>query len=105
MTLKTLKPKANNLLTLDDEFLQYCELNHIEDVEKLARETFKRGFTILKYGETPSVNVKVLQELKEKARHEIDTPGHPDYGKPIYTFTEEELKKIEKVDKNNLYDE
>jgi hypothetical protein len=90
---------------LDDEFLRYCELNHIEDVQKLAHETFKRGFTILKYGETPSVNVKVLKELKEKARHEIDTPGHPDYGKPIYTFTEEELKKIEKVDKNNLYDE
>jgi len=108
MTLKTLKQKWNNLLILDDEFLRYCELNRIyesEDIQKLARETFKRGFTILKYGETPSVNVKVLQELKEKARHEIDTPGHPDYGKPIYTFTEEELKKIEKVDKNNLYDE
>jgi len=105
MTLKTLKPKVNNSLILDDEFLRYCELNHIEDVQKLAHETFKRGFTILKYGETPSINVKVLQELKEKARHEIDTPGHPDYGKPIYTFTEEELKKIEKVDKNNLYDE
>jgi hypothetical protein len=90
---------------LDDEFLEYCRLNNIEDVEKLARETFKRGFTILKYGETPSIDVKLLRELKEKARHEIDTPGHPDYGKPIYTFTEEELKKIEKVEKNDLYAE
>lgn len=105
MILKTLKPKVNNSLILDDEFLEYCRLNNIEDVEKLARETFKRGFTILKYGETPSIDVKLLRELKEKARHEIDTPGHPDYGKPIYTFTEEELKKIEKVEKNDLYAE
>ena len=105
MTLKILKPKASNLLTLDDEFLQYCELNHIEDIQKLAKETFKRGFDILKYGEVPSIDVKVIRELKKKARHEIDTPGHPSYGKPIYTFTEEELNKIVKVEKNDLYDE
>ena len=41
-------------LTLDKEFVQYCELNDIQDVEKKAKETFNRGFTILKYGETPS---------------------------------------------------
>ena len=38
---------------LDDEFLEYCRLNNIDDVEKLAKDTFNRGFTILKYGETP----------------------------------------------------
>jgi hypothetical protein len=41
-------------LTLDKEFVQYCELNDIQDVDKKAKETFNRGFTILKYGETPS---------------------------------------------------
>jgi hypothetical protein len=41
-------------LTLDKEFIQYCELNNIQDVDKKAKETFNRGFTILKYGETPS---------------------------------------------------
>jgi hypothetical protein len=41
-------------LTLDKEFVQYCELNNIQDVDKKAKETFNRGFTILKYGETPS---------------------------------------------------
>ena len=42
-----------NFLILDKEFLDYCKLNNITDIEKLARETFTKGFTILKYGETP----------------------------------------------------
>jgi hypothetical protein len=54
MTLKTSKQKENNSLILDDEFLQYCKLNNIEDIEKLAREVFNQGFTILKYGRIPS---------------------------------------------------
>jgi hypothetical protein len=35
--------------------------------------------------------MKTADELKELARHEIDTPGHPDYGKAIFTFTESKL--------------
>ena len=55
MTLKILKPKVSVSLILDDEFIQYCELNNIEDIEKFAREIFNRGFTILKYGEKPQI--------------------------------------------------
>lgn len=53
-----------NYLTLDDEFLKYCELNKIHDTEKLAKEIFKRGFTIIKYGETPvgSSNQKIVEK-------------------------------------------
>lgn len=35
--------------------------------------------------------MKTAADLKEKARHIIDTPGHPDYGKAVFTFTEDEL--------------
>ena len=45
--------EKKNYLTLDKEFLDYCKLNNIPDVEKLAKEIFDRGFTILKYGEKP----------------------------------------------------
>ena len=38
-----------------------------------------------------------VEDLKDKARHEIDTPGHPSYGKPIYTFTEEQLEELIKL--------
>ncbi len=51
MTLKMVKKYT---LTLDKEFIQYCELNNIQDIDKKAKEVFNRGFTILKYGETPS---------------------------------------------------
>lgn len=43
-------------LTLDDEFIRYCELNKIVDIDSLAKKTFQRGFTILKFGETPAVS-------------------------------------------------
>ena len=52
-------------LTLDKEFTQYCELNNIKDVNKLATETFKRGFSILKYGETPFGTMKEVEKTVE----------------------------------------
>jgi hypothetical protein len=58
-------------LTLDKEFTQYCELNKIEDVGKLAKETFNRGFSILKYGETPTGNSKVKVVEKEVIKEVI----------------------------------
>ena len=57
--------KQKNNLILDNEFLQYCELNGIEDIDKLAKETFKRGFTILKYGETPFGKQQTKEVIKE----------------------------------------
>jgi hypothetical protein len=56
-----------NSLTLDNEFIQYCQLNNVDDVEKLAKETFGRGFAILKYGETPNSKVteKIVEVIKE----------------------------------------
>jgi hypothetical protein len=43
-----------SFLTLDNEFLKYCEINNITDPEKLAKEIFQKGFTIVKYGEIPN---------------------------------------------------
>jgi hypothetical protein len=61
--------KKKNSLTLDNEFLLYCEINGIENVDKLAKETFERGFSLLKYGETPTgnntVKEKIIEVIKE----------------------------------------
>lgn len=56
-----------NSLMLDSEFIQYCELNKIDNIEKLAKETFNRGFAILKYGEIPNSKVteKIVEVIKE----------------------------------------
>jgi len=48
---------------LDDEFLEYCKLNNIEDIEKLAKEVFNQGFTILKYGNIPTIDVKTETKI------------------------------------------
>jgi len=45
--------KKKSLLTIDDEFIQYCYINGIDDIEKLAKQVFDRGFSLLKYGEVP----------------------------------------------------
>jgi len=50
-------------LTLDNEFTQFCEMNNITNIEKKAQETFNRGFTILKYGETPTGN-KIIEYVE-----------------------------------------
>lgn len=57
----TLKMKKKFSLMLDDEFLNYCEINNIDNVESLAKKIFQRGFTIEKYGETPTI----IKNLKE----------------------------------------
>jgi len=54
-----------NYLTFDDEFIRYCELNKIEDTEKFAKEIFKRGFNIVKYGEVPT-GFKSGEKIVEK---------------------------------------
>ena len=67
MTLKMVKKYT---LTLDKEFIQYCELNNIQDIDKKAKEVFNRGFTILKYGETPS-HIKGKEVTIEKEIEKI----------------------------------
>lgn len=57
--------KKKNSLILDNEFLIYCEINKIENIDKLAKETFERGFSLLKYGETPTGNKVVKEKIVE----------------------------------------
>jgi hypothetical protein len=58
--------KKKSSLILDNEFLLYCEINGIDNVDKLAKETFERGFSLLKYGETPTGNSTIKEKIVEK---------------------------------------
>jgi hypothetical protein len=65
-----MKPK--NTLILDNEFIQYCELNNITNIDKQAQETFNRGFTLLKYGEVPTGNrIKEIVEVPVEVIKEV----------------------------------
>jgi len=56
--------KKKHSLILDNEFIQYCELNEITDIDKLAKETFQRGFALLKYGDSPTGETVIETKLK-----------------------------------------
>jgi hypothetical protein len=65
-----MKPKST--LILDSEFIQYCELNKIVNIDKLAQETFNRGFSLLKYGEVPNSNrVREVVEVEKEVIKEV----------------------------------
>ena len=66
-----MKPKST--LILDNEFIQYCELNKIDNVNKLAQETFNRGFSMLKYGETPSGSSTDKEKIIEVVKY-VEVP-------------------------------
>jgi len=73
--------EKKNYLILDDEFIHYCKLNNIEDIQKLAKETFNKGFTILKYGETPMIKNTPKTEIKVE---KIDLPEEKKLVKDLY---------------------
>ena len=69
--------EKKHTLTLDKEFILYCELNNIKDINKTAQETFNRGFSLLKYGETPmggSIIQEVIVEKEIIVDREIRVP-------------------------------
>ena len=63
--------KKKSSLTLDNEFILYCEINGIENIDKLAKETFNRGFSLLKYGETPTGNSVIKEKIVEVIKEVI----------------------------------
>ena len=100
-------------MPLTKEFLDYCRLNKIENIGKLARETFDKGFTILKYGETPfGENNKKLPLISRPVERPIDKTEVVIVDPPKMTVTYESTNipsetpvKLVSVGKYNLYDE
>jgi hypothetical protein len=86
--------EKKNYLILDDEFLEYCKINNIEDIEKKAKEVFKQGFDILKYGLlSTSIDKETLKKYEELKA--IDTT----------VIEVKEIKKEKIIEINNIYDE
>ena len=44
--------------TLEKEIRQYCELNEIEDINAFANRCLSQGFSVVKFGTSPSDNFK-----------------------------------------------
>lgn len=87
--------KKKSTLILDNEFIQYCELNNITDIEKLAKETFNRGFDILKYGEIPKTTTEIKEIIKELP---IERIIEKEIIKEVMVTDTEEINKL--IDEN-----
>jgi len=101
---------------LDDDFLQYCRLNNVEDIEKLAKETFKKGFDILKYGIVPAkvtmVANEILPVIPTSPPNGLETLGYKPQKEDVTdTQTENKVvtptksKSVQETKKRDLYDE
>lgn len=103
--------KEKHSLILDDDFIQYCKLNNIENVEKLAKETFKRGFDILKYGEIPKImpeKVIVVPPVMIKENKSTPEPSKEviiDTQKDSVVVTQPDPKSVPTPPQKDLYDE
>lgn len=97
MTLKILKPKVNVTLTLDNEFIQYCKLNNIENIEEFAKEVFNQGFTIIKYGAIPQIDIKTETKVVKAGIRKVETDIIVEQGEPEIVVPKKILK--------DLYDE
>ena len=97
-------------LILDKEYIEYCRINNIEDVEGLAKKIFQKGFTEMKYGKVPVINLKTETKLVESKVIKTDFPIIREMG-IIENVIPEEMKKesekalIKELNKNDLYDE
>jgi len=87
--------KKKSSLTLDNEFLLYCEINGIENIDKLAKETFERGFSLLKYGETPTGNSTIKEKIVEVIKEVIIEKQLP----PEIKYVDREVIKEVPVEK------
>jgi hypothetical protein len=53
-------------LILDDDFVTYCKINNITNIEKKAKETFESGFLFLKYGVKPKTTILPQTEINNQ---------------------------------------
>lgn len=83
--------------TLNDEIWNYCRTNNITNIDEFMLKCLQQGFTVEKFGATPSVNEKIIQVEVEKI---IEVPVEKEVyitdDKEMQKFTDE-IKKLNKV--------
>lgn len=51
---------------LKDEIWEYCRLNSITNIDDFTLKLVKQGFTVEKYGSTPTAKERVVEKIVEK---------------------------------------
>ena len=89
--------RKKHLLTLDNDFITYCEMNKIDNIDSLAKKIFQRGFTIEKYGETPTTAKGVEKIIEKEVIKEVPVEKIVEVIKEIEIIKEVPIEKIVEV--------
>jgi hypothetical protein len=89
--------RKKHSLTLDNDFITYCELNKIENIDSLAKKVFQRGFTIEKYGETPTTAKGVEKIIEKEVIKEVPVEKIVEIIKEVEVIKEVPIEKIVEV--------
>jgi len=52
--------------TLKDEIWDYCRLNNVTNIDDFTMKLLKQGFTMEKFGATPTTREKIVEKIIEK---------------------------------------
>jgi hypothetical protein len=92
---------------LNDEIWNYCRANNITNIDEFTIKCLKQGFTIEKYGATPTTREKIVEKEVEKivevpvetiVEKIVEVPVE----KKVYITDDKEMEKLTKeIDRLN----
>lgn len=82
---------------LNDEIWNYCRANNITNIDEFMLKCLKQGFTVEKFGATPTIKEKIVEKEVEKI---VEVPVE----KEVFITDDKEMQKltaeIERLNKN-----
>lgn len=88
---------------LNNEIWEYCRANNITNIDEFIIKLIKQGFTIEKFGSTPTIKTveveKIVEKIIEVPTNIVDSEISEKYNALLREF--ENLKKAFDIEKNN----
>jgi hypothetical protein len=89
--------------SLKDEIWDYCRVNNISNIDEFTLKLLKQGFTVEKFGATPTAKEKIIEKEVEKivevqvekiVEKRIEVPIEKIVEKEVYITDDVETKKL-----------
>jgi hypothetical protein len=80
---------------LKDEIWNYCRTNDITNIDEFMFKCLKQGFTIEKFGATPTIKEKIVEKI-------VEVPVEKIVEKEVFISDNEEISKL-KTENSELF--
>lgn len=86
---------------LKDEIWDYCRLNNITNIDEFTMKLLRQGFTVEKFGATPSTVEKIVEKIVEKTvevpiEKIVEKIVEVPVEKEVYITDDSEMQKLTK---------